>query len=160
MFHSLAGETVKHPVLDSVAPETAVKRPCLDDLPCPAKIPVGAPAEWVEGFARLSPNLQPCPGLRHWPEIYARAARFLQRQGEQAADLGWSTLELFGVHPELGTIRVDCCGALVLYAGGAVVDVTADQIRFERTSYRRGPGAQLGIPIWQCGRTQPEDRHD
>jgi hypothetical protein len=126
----------------------------------PAKLPAGVPAEWVVGLARLSPRFQPCPGLRHWPDIHARARRFLEQHGERAADLGWSTRELFGVHTSLGTIRVDCCGALVLYAGGAVKEVAADAIRFERTTYRRSPGTQLGVPIWQFGRGQQEGRYE
>jgi hypothetical protein len=117
-------------------------------------------AEWGEGFARLSPEIEPCPGLRHWSETYARAGEFLKQHGQRAADLNWTAQDLFGVHPELGTIRVHCCGALVLYAGGDVVDVTADQIRFERTTFRRSPDAQVGVPIWQFGRTQQEGRYE
>ena len=60
----------------------------------------------------------------------------------------------FGVHPEFGATCVDCCGAPVLYAGRAVQEVTADQIRFERTTYRRTPVAPLGVPIWQFGTTE------
>jgi hypothetical protein len=120
----------------------------------------GPVAEWSEAFAQLSPEVEPCPGLRHWPEVYARTCAFLEQHGEQAAELDWTTLELFGVHPEFGAIRVDCCGALILYAGGAVQEITAGAIRFERTTYRRSPGAQLGVPIWQFGRGQQEGHHE
>ena len=56
-------------------------------------------AEWQNGIAELSPMTDPCPGFRagQWPGVYAAAA-----------DAGWGTLELFGVHPVLvgGTVRV------------------------------------------------------
>jgi hypothetical protein len=57
--------------------------------------------------------------------------------------------QLFGVHPENGTLRADYCGVLMVVsepAGG----VDARKIPFERlTGYWNKVGQQWGIPIWE-----------
>ena len=93
----------------------------------------------------------PCPGFRvtGWKHVYRNMRAFLDAFGEQAEALGWTTAELFGVHPSVGTIRVDHCGALVLSVGGRVRLVTANEIRFDRLTYRRRPDHPQGVPIWE-----------
>lgn len=109
--------------------------------------------KWHEGVARLSPGQPPCPGLSltDWSRTYSSALAFLDTFGAQAEALGWQTSELWGVHPERGTIRVDHCGALLLTAGH-VRAITADTIAFERTTFRRKVGSYQGIPVWEFGR--------
>ncbi|GJD58635.1 hypothetical protein [Methylobacterium dankookense] len=58
---------------------------------------------------------------------------FLDRFGEQAQNLGWTDIELFGVHPQMGTIRVDPCGAIML-AGKEAHWMIADRIDFGNTT--------------------------
>ncbi|WP_336488242.1 hypothetical protein [Methylobacterium nigriterrae] len=54
----------------------------------------------------------------------------------------------FGVHPKLGTTRVDCCGALVL-SGSKATGVAADRISLGLvTYYRNVPGAGVGVQVW------------
>jgi hypothetical protein len=75
------------------------------------------------------------------------ALAFLDRFADDAGALGWTTAQLFGVHPELGVLRSDHCGALVL-SGEAVTAVEPNRIVFERTHYRRDmPGISEGFPI-------------
>ncbi|GJE44088.1 hypothetical protein AEGHOMDF_3274 [Methylobacterium soli] len=72
----------------------------------------------------------------------------LDRHSADLIEHGWTTPELFGVHPQLGTVRVDFCGALVL-GGRKVETVLADRIKSGPvTYYRNVPGAGTGIPIW------------
>src|SRR4028118_525282 len=69
------------------------------------------------------------------------ALRFLAEHADRAAELGWTTELLFGVHPQVGAVRVDACGALMISGGRPVVSVEKDRIRFEANSYYRTLGA-------------------
>src|ERR671913_311072 len=86
------------------------------------------PAAWREALLALSPDHDPCPGFRPdaWARVQGNALDFLDRHGEEAARLGWTDVELFGVHPSRGTIRVDHTGALMLSVGGRVESVEAE----------------------------------
>jgi hypothetical protein len=62
---------------------------------------------------------------------------------------GWTTPQLFGVHPVHGPVRGDLCGALMIAAAPAL-GVDATRVLFERTSaYRNGPGQAWGVPVWE-----------
>ena len=106
---------------------------------------------WREAFARLSPTMAPCPGFRpgRWPEVHTACLRFLSDHADRAAALGWSTTELFGVHPEVGAVRVDACGALMVSGGKPVDEVHADRIVIGAGVYRRTPGAPPSVPVWE-----------
>jgi hypothetical protein len=74
---------------------------------------------------------------------------FVDRFGEQAHELGWTAPQLFGVHPQHGTLRVDYCGALITGLGGAR-GVETNRVLFTRTSaYRDRPGQEWGPAIWE-----------
>ena len=115
---------------------------------------LGAVAGWRAGLASLSASRIPCPGYtpEGWASVYDRALAFLDTFGDQAEALGWTTLRLFGVHPEAGTIRPDACGGLVLPIGGLVRAITAATISFGHLTHREMPGRPQGIPIWDFGR--------
>jgi hypothetical protein len=77
------------------------------------------------------------------------ALDFCSRLGAEAHGLGWTAPQLFGVHPEHGTLRVDYCGALMV-AGKRATGVHADRVAFEQTAaYRNTPGKVWGPPIWE-----------
>jgi hypothetical protein len=78
---------------------------------------------------------------------------FLDRWADQAVALGWTTLEIFGVHPEAGTIRPDFCGAMVL-GTERVSEIDETRMRFVNTTfYRNVPGRPSGaVPLWTFGR--------
>ncbi|WP_243981124.1 hypothetical protein [Methylobacterium sp. E-045] len=88
-----------------------------------------------------------------WQAIHTASLDFLNKHADEAGRLGWTTLRLFGVHPDLGVIRSDFCRAMVL-SGDLVSEVQADFIRFERTRYFRDvPGRSKGaVPIWAARR--------
>ncbi|GJE45445.1 hypothetical protein [Methylobacterium soli] len=80
--------------------------------------------------------------------MHEAALDALDRHGAALVEHGWTAPELFGVHPTIGTVRVDFCGAFVL-GGRKVETVLADRINFGlMTYYRNVPGAGVGIPIW------------
>jgi hypothetical protein len=63
--------------------------------------------------------------------------------------MGWSTVELFGVHPIVGVRRVDCCGALMVSGGTAVAEIAPDLIRYANgLAYRRTPAGGPSLPVW------------
>ena len=61
--------------------------------------------------------------------MHAAALDFLDFYADEAVGFGWSTLQLFGVHPELGDLRSDYCGALVL-SGEKVSGVEPNRLLF------------------------------
>jgi hypothetical protein len=80
------------------------------------------------------------------------ALTFCDQHGVEAHRLGWTAPQLFGVHPQHGTIRVDYCGVLMVGAE-PVRGVEAHRVLFERTSgYRNRPGQIWGIPVWEFAR--------
>lgn len=80
------------------------------------------------------------------------ALAFCDQFGAEAHRLGWTAPQLFGVHPEHGTVRLDACGA-VMISGEPARGVEADRVLFERTSgYRNGPGQVWGVPVWEFAR--------
>lgn len=49
-----------------------------------------------------------------WTAKREKALAFIDRFSAEAHRLGWTAPQLFGVHPEHGTVRVDFCGALMI----------------------------------------------
>lgn len=115
-----------------------------------APVPTSDLYTWRSGVESLSPAKSPCPGLygEHWQKTHVAMLDFLERFGAQAVELGWTDLELFGVHPLIGTGRADHCGALVL-TGRQVEAIDAKTVTYGNlTYYRDVPGKPQGIPIW------------
>jgi hypothetical protein len=100
---------------------TAVVSTC----PTPPRAWDTCPTEWRDGFARLSidrpPSYFPAPW---WRGVIRDAQLFLSVWRRQAADLGWTALDLFGVHPKAPAARFSHMGLLLLVNGGRVVVIT------------------------------------
>ena len=128
----------------------------LSPAPAPAADPTALLAEWKQGLARLTTR-DPCPGFRtgQWLSVHAAALDFLANTAETAAALGWTTLELFGVHPVVGVSRVDCCGALMVSSGSPIAEVTPALIRYRNgLAVRRTPPGGPSLPVWAFGAEQ------
>jgi len=99
--------------------------------------------------------MSPCPGLTgaNWAAIHENAVIFLDRWADEAVRLGWTTLDLFGVHPEAGTTRSNYCGALIIGAE-PVSAITETRMQFANTTfYRDTLGKPTGsVPLWQFGK--------
>ncbi len=74
--------------------------------------------------------------------------RFLAEHADRAAELEWTTEDLFGVHPQVGAVRVDACGALMVSAGKPVVAVDRDWISFGVSRYYRPAVPTPSVPVW------------
>ncbi|MDF2599150.1 MAG: hypothetical protein K0Q54_1973 [Methylobacterium brachiatum] len=110
-----------------------------------------AVAIWHDQLERISERASPCRYLTptQWARMRESAIDFCDRFGAEAYRLGWTDRQLFSVHPQHGTLRVDYCGALMI-TGGQVQGVDVDRIVFERTAARRDkPGQEWGPPIWE-----------
>lgn len=113
-----------------------------DRVPCPGMI-------WVEPGPRVRPGI--------WAGVRTMMLRFCEHWGEEAAALGWTTEQLFGVHRLAGALRADSTGALVTIYPRRVVTMDERTIVTER-----GPSRQTfrgltnpadSIPIWDWRRT-------
>ena len=139
-------------------PRAEAERQAADKVIPRAGVPQPRPSPrlqaWRDGLTGLSPHQRPCPDYRagEWAEVHSNAVAFLNAFGAQAEAFGWQTHELFGVHRDVGIVRPDYCGALVLTVGGPVRFITADEIRFDRLTYRRKLGQPRGLPVWEFSR--------
>jgi len=106
-----------------------------------------APPEWHAILAEL--NQRNCPDWfspDRWTALLSDAEIFLGRWGQTAHQLGWTALDLFGVHPIAPAARFDVMGLFPLLHGGAVIALTEDAATIRRSSnailtYRRGSQA-------------------
>ncbi|WP_232632062.1 hypothetical protein, partial [Methylobacterium sp. Leaf118] len=73
-------------------------------------------AAWKRGLLTMRADRSPCPrlGATAWGTMLESALDFVDRFGAEAAFLAWTAPQLFGVHPQHGTMRTDWCGALML----------------------------------------------
>ena len=110
-----------------------------------------AVAGWRSALENMSPHASPCRYLSpaRWVPLREAAIDFCDRLGAEAHRLGWTAEELFAVHPDHGTLRVDYCGAMMV-SGSKAVAVEPTRIVFDRGSgYRNKQGQVWGIPVWE-----------
>ena len=108
-------------------------------------------AEWRKAFGILRPTSPPCRYISGtaWANLHEACSDFIERFGAEAVSLGWKATELFGVHPQHGTLRVDWCGGMIT-GGHKAIGIEPNRILFGNVSgYRNVPGAPSGIPIWE-----------
>ncbi len=91
--------------------ETSNWHPLCEDRAAVADHDCDLPREWAEGLAALNAMTTPpdIPEAR-WSRIVDDAARFADRWGRQAVDLGWSLHDVFGCHPARPRERTDQAG--------------------------------------------------
>ena len=71
-----------------------------------ADVPPAA-AEWKRGLLTLPADRSPCPrlGATAWATMLEAALEFVDRFGAEAEAHAWTTPQLFGIHPQHGTLR-------------------------------------------------------
>ncbi|MCJ2087784.1 hypothetical protein MKK88_17615 [Methylobacterium sp. E-005] len=108
-----------------------------------------AVASWRDQIERLSELASPCRYLApaKWKAMRENAMAFIDQHGTEAHRLGWTAPELFGVHPQTSTLRVDSCQVQILRASAAHA-IDADRMAFAQTSgYWFIKGQILGIAL-------------
>ncbi|MCJ2102490.1 hypothetical protein [Methylobacterium sp. E-046] len=110
-----------------------------------------AVASWRDQIECLSEHASPCRYLApaKWAGMRTSALAFCDQHGAEAHRLGWTAPQLFSVHPNHGTLRVDYCGALMV-GGTPARGVEANRVLFEQTAaYRNRQGQECGVPVWE-----------
>ncbi|MEQ9691789.1 MAG: hypothetical protein RLO48_18880 [Bauldia litoralis] len=104
----------------SVAPASGQELPA--DLICPVVEP------WSRAFAFIDPDTPP-NGFpeRDWRTIHRDGLLFLSLCRPQAAELGWTTIDVFGVHRNAPTANYAAMGLVPVLRGAIVVAMTAVQ---------------------------------
>lgn len=115
----------------------------------------GIPREWAEGFARLCEMPRPHGfSPQRWRQLLDDAGKFMDCWASRVAALGWTTEEVFGVHPVAPDARQDAKGLVALIGGHQVVAVSASTITTFTQSkcrlvLRRSQRAYDAQPLWQ-----------
>lgn len=126
-------------------------------------------ASWRAGVLSLADDRIPCPGMiwiepgPHgrsgvWRSVRKAMLAFVNDWGEAAADLGWSTEALFGVHRTAGAGRSDCLGAMVCLYPRRCIALCEREIHLDRiggsvvVDRRPATIAPDCVPIWLFGK--------
>ena len=115
----------------------------------PSMLPDAA-AMWRSAIEDISPHASPCRYLApaRWAPLREAAMDFCDRR-RRGAPPWLDGPELFAVHPEHGTLRVEYCGVMMI-TGNRAQAVEPTRVVFERGSaYRTKPGQEWGIPVWE-----------
>jgi hypothetical protein len=115
----------------------------------------GVPAEWTKQIALLKSG-EPRLGMSpvHWSQFVRDARRFLQEWGAEAARLGWSAEDLFGVHPLAPEARYEVMGIVPLIRGNEVAAISEHRATIRvsggglLTYYRYRPNTGA-VAVWE-----------
>ena len=107
--------------------------------------PPGVPEAWVQGVADLLVMAPPvsCPPER-WQALRDDAYTFLRHHAARAHGLGWSPLDLFGVHSVKPWARLDVMGLVPLLRGREVAALNRDRATIK----------MIGDQVLTCRRVQ------
>ena len=114
--------------------------------------PPGVPEAWTQGVADLLAMACPasCPAER-WKVLREDAYTFLRDHAARAHEVGWTVLDLFGVHPVKPWVRFDHMGLVPLLNGARVTALSDIEAVIEKPS-----GARLTFR--RCGQVPSEAR--
>jgi hypothetical protein len=95
-------------------------------------LPADCPSEWRAICGELRRSEPPAwASAERWSELVADAEAFLVTWGKTADRLGWTTLDLFGVHPTAPTARFDVMGLIPILRGQSVCGLTEKSATIE-----------------------------
>ncbi len=113
-----------------------------------------APAEWLEGFGSLDPNIAPLGfPAKWWRETIRDGELFLAKWARQAAHLGWTAFDVFGAHQTAPAANYAAMGLVLLIRGGRVVAISAETAIIEQASgsrltFTRRPPEREAVLLW------------
>lgn len=116
--------------------------------------PVATVAAWRDQV-ELVRKARPAPKPYHakWRVLRQDVLDFMALWADDAARMGWDTLDVFGVNPDPSHGRYDRLGLLILLNGRPIqcLDEQAAYIGRDSapTVYRRALRAPGGVPVWQ-----------
>ncbi|MFC4271593.1 hypothetical protein GQF03_17490 [Sneathiella chungangensis] len=121
---------------------------------------ISEPEEWRDGFDRLISS--PAPKgitVTRWRQFIEDVERFMTDWAEKAHALGWTAVDVFGLHPEAPTHRPDSAGLIWLLSGHEVAAMSGSEAVIKisgnrtQTFHRR---AQGGVPAWKLTEARNE----
>ncbi len=100
--------------------------------------PPGVPEAWTQGVADLLAMAWPaaCPEPK-WLGLREDTYTFLRDHAGRAHRLGWTALDLFGVHPVKPWARIDVMGLVPLLNGGRIAALNSITASIEKPSGAR-----------------------
>lgn len=116
-------------------------------------VDIEAPIDWKEGYDAL--NSTPGPQTiseSRWHQLLQDATTFMCCWSGKAHVLGWSTLEVFGVHPLAPVYRPDSAGLVWLLNGHEIAAMMPDKaiIRtLSGSSLTHLRGITGAVPVWE-----------
>ena len=91
--------------------------------------------EWHAISCELAEADEPLECFRdRWKTMAQDARAFLDRWGRAAHLLGWTALDLFGVHPDAPAARFDVMGLVPMLNGRRVIAITKEAAEALRRS--------------------------
>lgn len=118
----------------------------------------GVLRSWAESFAHLDIAERP-PKFSEpaWRRLIDDGGQFLDRWGNEAARLGWSAVDVFGVDPAAPSTTYEAMGLVPLIRGGDIVAIGSDRatIRTQEgtlLTYLRRP-RPAAIAVWDLAGT-------
>ena len=90
-------------------------------------------ADELTKLMRANPTVDP----RRWEQAKHDAIEFLSDWGDQAAELGWTAEELFGLHPVALLTRYDVVGLVWSLNGKEVNAIDERTAKIRATTYYR-----------------------
>ena len=135
----------------------------VDEVPDPAEVEEragiiqanGHAGPWAECFALLCTMRRPVWVTEaRWEQILNDAGVFLDRWGKQAAALGWSPVDAFGVSPYAPEVNPGSSGFVLLLEGHPVIELDADTATIDcgrgvtQRFYRSSGGRERSKPLW------------
>ncbi len=116
-------------------------------------VPPGVPETWTQGVADLLAMACPasCPAAR-WEGLREDSYTFLRDHAALAHGLGWTALDLFGVHPVKPWERLDDMSLVPLLQGRRITALSESRAEFRdhgggELTYRR---ARCASPAEVC----------
>jgi hypothetical protein len=95
------------------------------DIEIDARVPAAIP--YAEALTELQDRQPQGVGEARWHEALSDGRRFLEIWGNQAADLGWTANDLFGLHPIAPLARYDAMGLVWVLNGRPVMALSATE---------------------------------
>ncbi len=123
-----------HPLDEGLISELRAHKPAVLAFLADQRTAAPPPAAWIAGVARLiGTDLLPGYTKDRWRVLIRGAEHFIDTWAGQAAALGWTDLEVFGVHRAAPATRYDAMGLVAALNGDRIVAMTADAATTENS---------------------------
>ena len=114
--------------------------------------PPGMPETWTQGVADLLAMAPPAScSAERWETLREDAYTFLRDWAARAHELGWTALDLFGVHPVKPWVRFDRMGLVPILDGARITALSDIEAVIEKPSGARVTWRRRGqVPDETC----------